>query len=117
MNRPTRLLLATATLAACALAQEPAKQDPAAPPPPPPPKDITWSDLVRSGSPIKFYGFVRMDAYYNTARMDSVILPSRMLPETDGTPAAGQAKRNDDQYALDPRLTRFGIDVTGPEVD
>ncbi len=114
MNRPTRSLLASATIAACAAAQEAPKQDPA---PPPPPAGITWKDLVRSGSPLKFYGFLRMDAYYNTARMDSVILPSRMLSETDGTPAAGQAKRNDDQYALDPRLTRFGVDVTGPEVD
>src|SRR5436190_1180312 len=36
---------------------------------------ITYKQLTRSGFPIKFYGFVRLDAYYNTARMDSTIVP------------------------------------------
>ncbi len=73
--------------------------------PPKPPLD--WKDLTRSGIPLKFYGFVRLDAYYNTARANNVILPATVLPESG---AAG-AKRNDDQFFLDPRLTRFGFDV------
>jgi hypothetical protein len=109
MNRFTSSLLATASLTAVLAAQDPPKQEP--------PQNVTWKDLVRDGGPIKFYGFFRLDAYYNTARMDSVIIPSRVLPETEGTPLAGEAKRNDNQFALDPRLTRFGVDVNGPEVD
>lgn len=112
MNRFTNSLLATASFAAALAAQDPPKPEPAQAP-----QGVQWKDLVRDGGPIKFYGFFRLDGYYNTARMDSVIIPSRVLPETNGTPAAGEAKRNDDQFALDPRLTRFGVDVTGPEVD
>jgi hypothetical protein len=101
MNHATRLLLVGAALTACALAQDAAKA-------PAPVTPITWKDLVSSGTPLRFYGFFRLDAYYNTARMDSVVLPSRVLPET---------KRNDDQFFLDPRLTRFGFDVTPADVE
>ena len=71
-----------------------------------PSKPVETKDLTSTGLPIKFYGFVRLDAYYNTARMNNVILPATVLPE-NGT----VAKENDDQFALDPRLTRFGFDV------
>lgn len=113
MNPLTRLLIASGVAAACLPAQGGAAPADTAQQP----QSINWKDLTREGGPIKFYGFFRLDTYYNTARMDSVIIPSRVLPETDGTPAAGEAKRNDDQFAMDPRLTRFGIDVAGPEVD
>lgn len=100
MNTLTRYLLASGVTAAGLAAQ--AAQAPAEPSP------VTWKDLTRSGLPIKFYGFFRLDTYYNTARMDNVIIPSRVLSET---------KRNDDQFAMDPRLTRFGFDVTPAPVD
>lgn len=69
---------------------------------------IDWKDLTKSGLPLKFYGFLRLDAYYNTARANSVILPATVNPEG--------ATRNDDQFFLDPRLTRFGFDVMPVEV-
>ncbi|HEX6813053.1 MAG TPA: hypothetical protein VF384_15620 [Planctomycetota bacterium] len=96
MNKLSLSLLAAGT-AACLPSQE--KPAGAAEQP----TDIQWKDLTRSGLPIKFYGFLRLDAYYNTARMDSVVIPSRVLAET--------GKHNDDQFHLDPRLTRFGLDV------
>lgn len=73
---------------------------------------ISFKDLVGSGKPIQFYGFVRMDAYYNTARASSVIIPATVLPEDTAV-----AKRNDDQFALDPRLTRFGMKINGGDYD
>jgi hypothetical protein len=128
MNRLTRSLLASAATTACLSAQDPPK--PGTPPPVPPiaqtnpaakpdapPMDIQWKDLVRKGFPIKFYGFFRLDTYYNSARMDNVIIPTRVLAETEGTPGAGEAKRNDDQFAMDPRLTRLGLDISGPDVE
>ncbi len=51
------------------------------------------------------YGFVRLDVYYNTARMDNVIIPFRVIAE-DGV----AADANDDQFAMDIRLTRIGLD-------
>jgi len=83
-----------------ALAGVLAAQDPA-------PQALDWKDLTKSGLPIRFYGFFRLDAYYNSARMNSVILPATVQPENGTT-----AKPNDDAFFLDPRLTRFGFDIT-----
>lgn len=69
-------------------------------------KPLTWKDLTRSGFPLQFYGFLRLDAYVNTARMNSIILPATVSPE-DGT----VIDDDDAGFALDPRLTRFGFDV------
>ena len=85
-------------------------------PPPPTPQEkapVDWKDLTSTGVPIRFYGFFRLDTYYNTARMDSVVLPMRVLAENENGVAA---KTNDDQFDMDPRLTRFGIDVTPSKV-
>ncbi|MEO6595157.1 MAG: hypothetical protein ABIP94_10435 [Planctomycetota bacterium] len=133
MNRLSLSLLTIAASVACLCAQSPSQSAPSQPAPSqsapspqaPAPKaadsqsGIQWKDLTKSGLPLRFYGFLRLDTYYNTARMDSVVLPSRVLPEVEPnlTPAAGQAKRNDDQFFLDPRLTRFGIDLLPVEVD
>lgn len=115
MNPLTHAVLVAGVTAACLPAQTPAPGGAAQEPAPAP---INWKDLTRSGSPIKFYGFLRLDTYYNTARMDNVVLPSRVLPEVaDGlTPGAGQAKQDDDQFHMDPRLTRFGVDVMPGEI-
>ena len=78
--------------------------------PPEPNTHINFSDLTKSGLPIRFYGFVRVDAYYDTARFNSVIIPATVLPESE-TPFAGSAKPNDDQFAAEMRLTRFGFDI------
>lgn len=98
-------MLASAASSAALMAQA-AGQTPD--PKPPAPAATNWADFTRSGLPIKFYGFLRFDAYYNTARFDSVVIPTRVLPET---------KRNDDQTHMDPRLTRFGFDITPAEIN
>ena len=51
------------------------------------------------------YGFLRFDAYYDTARFNSVIVPFTVVAE-DGV----SASPNDDQFAMDVRLTRIGFD-------
>ena len=67
---------------------------------------LTWKDLTKSGFPLRFYGFLRLDAYVNTGRMNSIIIPATVSPEN------GVAAHDDDAgFALDPRLTRFGFDV------
>ncbi len=67
--------------------------------------------LTKSGKPIRFYGFMRLDAYYNTARANSVFTPAFVLPENNVS-----ADKNDDEFAFDPRLTRLGVDVDGGEI-
>lgn len=73
---------------------------------------VTFKDLTRSGNPIKFYGFIRFDAYYNTARMNSVIIPAFVLPEND----VAAEESNDDEFAMDARLTRFAFDVNAGHI-
>ncbi|MCI0651796.1 MAG: hypothetical protein L0Z55_07920 [Planctomycetes bacterium] len=80
------------------------------------PPALKWSDLLKSGKPFKFYGFLRLDAYYNTARADSVIIPFRVLPESSPQSISGQASYNDNDFALDPRLTRLGLEVDAGEI-
>jgi hypothetical protein len=72
---------------------------------------LTWKNLTRSGFPLKFYGFIRMDAYYTTARMDSTVIPFFVRNEDNG-----EAQPNDDAFAFDARLTRFGFDVDGGKI-
>jgi hypothetical protein len=54
---------------------------------------------------VTLYGFLRMDVYYNTARSDNVIIPFRVIAENGVA-----ASTNDNQFAMDPRLTRIGFD-------
>lgn len=98
----------TLALAATLPAQAPSAQATPALAMSTPPATIDWQDLTKSGYPIRFYGFLRMDAYYNTARMNSVVLPATVRPEGP--------RRNDNQFELDPRLTRFGFDITPVKV-
>lgn len=77
----------------------------------PPNAGITWKDLTKSGGSIRFYGFTRLDYYYQTARANSVIVPAWVLPE-DGV----FAKENDDDNAFDARLTRFAIELGGTDI-
>ena len=72
---------------------------------------VTWSKLTKSGNPIQFYGYVRMDMYYDSARLNNVIVPIRVLPE-DGV----ATDDNDDQFAFDSRLTRIGMNINAGHI-
>ncbi len=74
---------------------------------------VNWKQLTRSGNPIKFYGFFRLDAYHSTARLSDQITSQWVLKEGSGT---GSVLRNDDEFTFDTRLTRFGFDVNGGKV-
>jgi hypothetical protein len=68
---------------------------------------ITYKDLVRSGMPIKFYGFLRTDLYWQSARMNSIILPQFVLPENN----VAAEDSDDHEFAMDIRLNRFAFDI------
>ncbi|MCA9321071.1 MAG: hypothetical protein KDB53_10065 [Planctomycetes bacterium] len=71
-----------------------------------------WSQATKSGKPIRFYGFIRLDAYYNSARASDPIIPFAVLPQ-DGNQTYS---KHDDQFAFDSRLTRFGVDIDGGRI-
>jgi len=72
---------------------------------------VTWGKLTKSGSPIQFYGFVRLDYYHNTARMNSVMIPVWVLPENGTT-----IDHNNNQAAFDARLSRLGLNINAGEI-
>lgn len=73
---------------------------------------VTFKDLTRSGNPIKFYGFIRLDAYYTSARMNNIIFPFFVQPEDD----VNAKDSNDDEFAMDVRLTRFAFDINAGKI-
>ena len=72
---------------------------------------LTWKDVVKSGFSLRFYGNLTFHAYWNEARLDNAVSPLTVVPE-NGTSVDG----NDDQFAFDARLTRFGFDVNAGQI-
>lgn len=72
--------------------------------------DEGWSRATRTGTALRFYGFLRLDAYYNTARMTDPVKPFAVLPENSGF------GRNNNQFALDARLTRIGFEFDAGKI-
>ena len=68
-------------------------------------EESNWHNATKSGSPIRFYGFFRLDTYYQTGRSSSVIVPTTIAPE------GGPIDDHDDDFAFDARLTRFGFEI------
>lgn len=68
-------------------------------------EDANWSRATKSGLPIRFYGFLRFDTYYQTGRTNNVVVPFWVLPESS------TRESNDDTFAFDVRLTRFAFDL------
>lgn len=65
---------------------------------------LSWKDIVKSGNKLRFYGYLRLDAYANTGHMDNAIVPTFVAAETNA------ANTDDAVFALSPRLTRIGMD-------
>ena len=65
----------------------------------------------RSGNPVQIYGFVRSDAYVNTARANHAIATMWVLPENGTTPGP-----NNSTFVFDVRLTRIGFDIDAGKI-
>lgn len=72
---------------------------------------IRWSDLLGEGNRIKFYGFLRLDMLFDSQRPNN---PQSILFITSPDPQTGNTDKGD--FTMHPRLTRFGIDYTGPSI-
>lgn len=70
----------------------------------PPPKEVQPAETR-----LKFYGFVRADLIVDDSRVDAAQTPTFVLSESAA---------NDDRgtFTLHPRLTRFGIELVGPQL-
>jgi hypothetical protein len=85
-------------------AQAPATQDDKNAP-------VRWSELLGEGNKIKFYGFLRLDMIFDSQRPNNAqtIL---FIPSPD--PLTGNT--TDGNFTMHPRLTRLGINYTGPRI-
>ncbi|HJQ67739.1 MAG TPA: DcaP family trimeric outer membrane transporter [Blastocatellia bacterium] len=72
---------------------------------------VRWSELVGEGNKIKFYGFLRLDLDFDSQRPNNTQTP---LFITSPDPLAGGNDNGD--FSMHPRLTRFGIDYSGPRI-
>ncbi|MEZ6194435.1 MAG: hypothetical protein R3F20_01725 [Planctomycetota bacterium] len=73
-------------------------------------QDTEWSHATKTGIGLRFYGYIRMDAYWDSARATDPIIPFGVLPE------GGAVRPNDAQFAFDSRLTRFGIEFDAGKI-
>lgn len=73
---------------------------------------VRWSELIGEGNKLKFYGFLRLDLDFDSQRPNIAQTP---LFITSPDPAAGGIDRGN--FSMHPRLTRFGIDYSGPQIE
>ena len=85
-----------------------AKSQTAAPDASPP---LHWSDLLKEGNRIKLYGFLRLDLDFDGQRPNNAQTP---LFVTSPDPTTGRANGD---FSMHPRLTRLGIDFSGPTIE
>lgn len=73
----------------------------------PPPREVAVGE-----SRLRFYGFARLDAIVDDSRPDSLQSPLFILSEDPrATP------EDEESFTLHPRLTRLGMDFSGPRVE
>ncbi len=83
---------------------------------------VKWNELVVGKSKFKLYGFLRLDAIFDDSRPSDTHIVQWIRsedPKALGVPAAAPigSLRNSGDFSINPRLTRFGIDFTGPEIE
>ena len=76
---------------------------------------VVFAGQTQKGSDIQFYGFLCMDAAYDTSRMSDTQIPVFVRSEDPNAP--GAAPENQSEFTLYTRMTRFGLNLSGGEVE
>jgi len=71
---------------------------------------VRWSEIIGEGNKLKFYGFLRLDMLFDSQRPNNA---QSILFITSPDPRVGNSDGN---FTMHPRLTRFGINYTGPRI-
>jgi hypothetical protein len=77
-----------------------------------PDQPVRWSEIIGEGNRIKLYGFLRLDLDMDSQRPNNTQTP---LFITSPDASAGGSSNGD--FSMHPRLTRFGVDYTGPRLE
>jgi hypothetical protein len=77
---------------------------------------MKWNDFSALGSRFQLYGFLRLDAYYDDSRPNNIQLPAYIRSEDPNAPAGFRAPLNEDDFTMSAKLTRLGLNFTGPTI-
>ena len=72
---------------------------------------IRWSELLGEGNKIKLYGFLRLDMDFDRQHPNNTQIPFFIT-----SPDVRANGTTNGDYSIHPRLTRLGIDYTGPQI-
>jgi hypothetical protein len=72
---------------------------------------LRWSDILGTENQLKLYGFLRLDIDIDGQRANNDQTP---LFITSADPRVGKPNAGD--FSMHPRLSRFGIDYSGPRI-
>lgn len=78
---------------------------------------VKWSDLSALGSRFKLYGYLRVDTIWDDSRANNTQLPAYIRSEDPTAPAGFRAASNSSDFNIHPKLTRVGLDFTGPKLE
>lgn len=77
-----------------------------------------WNELtLGKNAKLTFYGFLRLDVILDDSRPDNSQVIGFVKSEDPAADAALRAPKNDGDFTMHPRLTRFGIDFDGPTIE
>jgi len=71
---------------------------------------VSWGEIIGEGNKIKLYGFLRLDLLFDSQRPNNA---QSILFITSPDPRIGT---EDGNFTMHPRLTRLGIDWSGPQI-
>ena len=72
---------------------------------------VRWSEILGEGNRVKLYGFLRLDLDFDSQRPNNGQIPFFIT-----TPDARAGGSGNGDFSMHPRLTRFGLDYTGPTI-
>lgn len=73
---------------------------------------VHWSDLIGEGNRFKLYGFLRLDMDFDSQRASNTQTPLFIT-----SPDAAGGGVSIGEFSMHPRLSRFGIDYSGPRIE
>ena len=72
---------------------------------------VRWSEIIGEGNRVKLYGFLRLDIDLDSQRPNNTQIPAFIT-----SPDARASGTSNGDYSMHPRLSRFGVDFTGPSI-
>ncbi len=76
------------------------------------PELVKWNEVVAGSSRFRLYGFLRLDLMYDSQRPAG----NPQSPFFIASPDAAGNRRGAENFSMTPRLTRLGLDYTGPRI-